>query len=124
MIPVIGIVVVLGCIAGGYLMEKGNLLVLMQPAELLIIGGAALGTVLIGNPIYVLKAIGELSQNEEDTLSAIAPRLQRLYGGGGQWHEAIERAVRMEADTSEQIRGMWASNLEIARANGLKLTPQ
>ncbi len=57
MIPVIGIIVVFGCIAGGYLIEKGNMLVLMQPAELLIIGGAALGTVLIGNPIYVLKAI-------------------------------------------------------------------
>jgi len=57
MIPVLGILVVLGCIVGGYLMEKGNLLVLMQPAELLIIGGAALGTVLIGNPIYVLKSI-------------------------------------------------------------------
>ena len=37
MFPIIGIVVVLGCIAGGYLIEKGNLLVLMQPAELLII---------------------------------------------------------------------------------------
>jgi chemotaxis protein MotA len=57
MVPVIGFVVVLGCIAGGYLIEKGNLLVLMQPAELLIIGGAALGTVLIGNPIYILKKI-------------------------------------------------------------------
>jgi len=57
MIPIVGIVVVLGCIAGGYLMEKGNLLVLMQPAELLIIAGAAIGTVLIGNPTYVLKAI-------------------------------------------------------------------
>ncbi|MDP8990014.1 MAG: flagellar motor stator protein MotA [Acidobacteriota bacterium] len=57
MIPVLGILVVFGCIAGGYLMEKGNMLVLMQPAELLIIGGAAIGTVLIGNPLYVLKAI-------------------------------------------------------------------
>jgi chemotaxis protein MotA len=57
MFPIIGILVVLGCIAGGYLMEKGNMLVLMQPAELLIIGGAAIGTVLIGNPLYVLKAI-------------------------------------------------------------------
>ncbi len=57
MIPVIGILVVFGCIAGGYLMEKGNMLVLMQPAELIIIGGAALGTVLIGNPLYVLKSI-------------------------------------------------------------------
>src|SRR3984957_9556718 len=57
MIPVIGMAVVLGCIAGGYLIEKGNLMVLMQPSELIIIGGAAIGTVLIGNPIYVLKSI-------------------------------------------------------------------
>src|SRR5579859_818791 len=55
--PIIGIFVVLGCIAGGYLMEKGNFLVLMQPAELLIILGAAIGTVLIGNPLYILKSI-------------------------------------------------------------------
>ena len=57
MFPIIGILVVLGCIAGGYLMEKGSLLVLMQPAELIIIGGAAVGTVLIGNPPYILKSI-------------------------------------------------------------------
>ncbi|MBZ5607106.1 MAG: flagellar motor stator protein MotA [Acidobacteriia bacterium] len=57
MFPIVGIVVVLGCIAGGYLIEKGNLLVLMQPAELLIILGAAIGTVLIGNPPHLLKAI-------------------------------------------------------------------
>jgi len=57
MFPIIGIVVVLGCISGGYLMEKGNFLVLMQPAELLIILGAAIGTVLIGNPPYLLKGI-------------------------------------------------------------------
>ena len=29
----------------------------MQPAELIIIGGAAIGTVLIGNPPYILKSI-------------------------------------------------------------------
>jgi len=57
MFPIIGVLVVLGCIAGGYLMEKGNLRVLMQPAELLIILGAAIGTVLIGNPPYLLKGI-------------------------------------------------------------------
>jgi chemotaxis protein MotA len=57
MFPIIGIVVVLGCIAGGYLIEKGNILVLLQPAELLIIGGAAMGTILIGNPPHILKAL-------------------------------------------------------------------
>src|SRR5580698_5507894 len=55
MFSIIGIVVVFGCIVAGYLMGHGNLKVLMQPAELIIIGGAALGTVLISNPIHTLK---------------------------------------------------------------------
>lgn len=57
MFSIIGILVVIGAIVGGYLMEKGNLLVLLQPAELLIIAGAAVGTVLIANPLYILKQI-------------------------------------------------------------------
>jgi chemotaxis protein MotA len=54
---ILGILVVFGAVLGGYLMEKGNLLVLVQPPELLIIGGAALGTLLIANPIHILKGI-------------------------------------------------------------------
>ena len=57
MFVIVGIVVVFGAVIAGYLMEKGPLKVLMQPAELIIIGGAAIGTVLIANPLYVLKAI-------------------------------------------------------------------
>jgi chemotaxis protein MotA len=57
MFAIIGILVVFGAVVGGYLMEKGNLLVLVQPAELLIIGGAAAGTVLIANPPRILTAI-------------------------------------------------------------------
>ncbi|HTT18349.1 MAG TPA: motility-associated protein [Candidatus Sulfotelmatobacter sp.] len=57
MFAIIGIVVVFGCIVGAYLMEHGNLRVLLQPAELLIIGGAAAGTVLISNPLHIIKKI-------------------------------------------------------------------
>jgi chemotaxis protein MotA len=57
MFAIIGIVVVFGCIVAGYLMEHGNLRVLVQPAELVIIGGAAVGTVLIANPVSTLKDI-------------------------------------------------------------------
>jgi chemotaxis protein MotA len=57
MFVIIGILVVFGAVAGGYLMEHGNLRVLMQPAELIIIGGAAVGTVLVANPLHVLKQI-------------------------------------------------------------------
>ena len=57
MFAIIGIVVVFGAVMGGYLMEHGNLKVLIQPAELIIIGGASLGTVLIANPLHILKKI-------------------------------------------------------------------
>jgi chemotaxis protein MotA len=57
MFVIIGIVVVFGAVIAGYLMEKGNLRVLLQPAELIIIAGAAIGTVLIANPLHILKAI-------------------------------------------------------------------
>lgn len=57
MFAIIGILVVLGAVVGGYLMEHGHLEVLFQPAELVIIGGAALGTMLIANPLAVLKEI-------------------------------------------------------------------
>jgi chemotaxis protein MotA len=57
MFIIIGIIVVLGAVVGGYLIEHGNIAVLLQPAELLIIGGAGLGTLLIANPLHVIKKI-------------------------------------------------------------------
>src|SRR5260370_13412583 len=59
MFSIIGIVVVFGAVAAGYLMEHGNMKVLMQPAELIIILGAAIGTVLIANPLHILTKIGK-----------------------------------------------------------------
>jgi len=59
MFAIIGILVVLGSVIGGYLLEHGQLMVLVQPAELLIIGGAAAGTVLIANPLPTLIKMGK-----------------------------------------------------------------
>ena len=44
----------LAAVFGGYVLEKGNLYVLVQPAELLIVGGAAAGIILIANPPSVI----------------------------------------------------------------------
>lgn len=57
MFALIGIVIVIGAVVGGYLMEHGQLAVLFQPAELVIIGGAALGTLLIANPLHIIKGL-------------------------------------------------------------------
>jgi len=50
----IGAIIVFGCVIGGYLMEHGNIHVLFQPVELLIIGGAATGAFVVQSPPRVL----------------------------------------------------------------------
>ena len=52
-----GLVVVFGSIAAGYLLEEGNLRVLMQPAELIIIAGGAAGIVLVSSPARNLRLL-------------------------------------------------------------------
>ncbi len=51
MLTIIGFVIVIATVFGGYLMEGGHIHVLIQPVELLIIGGAAMGSLLISSPI-------------------------------------------------------------------------
>ena len=57
MFAIVGILIVFGAVIGGFLMEKGHMAVLLQPAELLIIAGAAIGTLLVANPLHILKGI-------------------------------------------------------------------
>jgi len=57
MFVIIGAVMVTAAVIGGYLMEHGNLSLLYQPAELVIIGGAALGGFIIASPMKVIKGV-------------------------------------------------------------------
>jgi chemotaxis protein MotA len=57
MLPIIGLVVVFGSVIAGFLMEKGHILVLLQPSEVVTIVGAAMGTILVANPIHIIKAM-------------------------------------------------------------------
>ena len=54
---IIGIIVVLGSVAGGFVLSHGHLAALFQPFELLIIGGAAFGAFIISNPGPVIKTV-------------------------------------------------------------------
>ncbi len=59
MLVIIGIVIVLASVIGGYSIH-GNLSLLFQPIELLIIGGAAVGAFIIQSP---LKVLGQVIKN-------------------------------------------------------------
>lgn len=57
MLFIIGTILVFGSVATGYAMHHGNFAVLWQPNEFVIILGAAIGSLVLGNPGYILKKI-------------------------------------------------------------------
>ena len=59
MFPVIGLVVLIGLVFGGFAFTGGNLTPVLEamPHEMLIIGGAAIGALIIGNSGGELKAL-------------------------------------------------------------------
>jgi chemotaxis protein MotA len=56
MIQLIGSVVVLFSVVGGFIFEGGHILALWHPFEILIIVGSALGAFMISNPMKVVRA--------------------------------------------------------------------
>jgi chemotaxis protein MotA len=61
---IIGIIVVLVCVGGGFVIHGGNIMALVSPIEILIICGASFGAMIIGNPLSVtfgvIKSAGTL----------------------------------------------------------------
>src|SRR4051812_13874570 len=61
MITALGFVIVLACVFGSYLLSGGNMHIVLEamPHELLTIGGAAIGSVVVANKTVVLKKLGK-----------------------------------------------------------------
>lgn len=59
MFAIIGLVVVMGSVIGGYVFAGGNVHVLWQPAEVIIIMGSGIGSLIIASPMKVNVAIGK-----------------------------------------------------------------
>jgi chemotaxis protein MotA len=57
MLVIIGMVIVLGSVLGGFTMAGGHVGALIHPSEIVTIGGAALGAMVIMSPISTLKAL-------------------------------------------------------------------
>ncbi|MEE9383499.1 MAG: flagellar motor stator protein MotA [Nannocystaceae bacterium] len=57
MISIVGMVLVMGCVLGGYVMHHGDLSVLVQVHEYIIIFGAGIGSLLVGTPMTVIKSM-------------------------------------------------------------------
>src|SRR5690606_949617 len=80
---IIGIIVVLGCVVGGFAIHGGNPTALMSPIEIMIICGASFGAMIIGNPlsvtIGVIKSAGALLTPSKYTKTFYLEILTLLY---------------------------------------------
>ena len=80
---IIGIVIVLGAIFGGFVLEGGHLAPLFQPYELLMIAGGALGAFVISNDEKskkaTLKALSTVFQSSRQTSALYLSLLSLLF---------------------------------------------
>ena len=72
---VIGIAIAMGCMLGGFAALGGHLVVIWQPYEFVIIGGSALGTFIVANPLSTIKDSGKACL---EAIKGAAPK-QRDY---------------------------------------------
>ena len=80
---IIGFVITIGCVLGGFMAMGGHLDVLVQPFELVIIGGAGVGGFIMANSMKVIKdtgkALGEAFKHSVPTERAYLDVLGVLY---------------------------------------------
>jgi len=83
MFLIIGIVVVFGSIIAGFTMAGGQISVLIQISEFIVIGGASLGALLIGNPPSIIgqliKGVMGLMKGNPYTEKSYSELLKMLY---------------------------------------------
>jgi chemotaxis protein MotA len=83
MMFIVGALIVLACVVGGYIGAGGHLVVLFQPFEVLIIVGAAFGGFIIANPkpvvIRSFTAFGDLVKGPKYTKESYLEILSLMY---------------------------------------------
>lgn len=83
MFVIIGIVLVMGAVIGGYIMHGGNIGVLIQINEFIILGGAAIGSMIAANGMKgfqgVIKAVMGMLKPDPNTKEAYLDLLKMMF---------------------------------------------
>ncbi len=73
---------------------------------------------------YVLWAIERLSEAEANSLKEMTPKLESIYRVKGNWQQIVAAVMHMPPNMPALIEDLWIKNTEIARRNGVTLSPQ
>ena len=77
MLLIIGFIIVLGATLGGFMLAGGQPLVLMHVSEFVVIGGIAIGVLVISSPMQTIKAI-------------VTKTLEAIKGGGAKKTDYVD----------------------------------
>lgn len=72
---------------------------------------------------YVLDAIGQLANEQQESLIAIQPTLAQLYGMSGTWQQIVAAQMDFPASFREDVQRIWGSYLESAKWQMLSVDP-
>lgn len=72
---------------------------------------------------YFLDVIGQLSEEQDEALVAMQPRLAQVYGDEGSWQDMVAAQMQFPPRLDEQVRRFWAGYLEHCKANGMPADP-
>lgn len=105
---IVGILVVIFCVFGGFLFSGGHLHVMWQPFEVMIIGGAALGGFIIANNTstikatfkYVMQALLGKGPSKQDYLDLLQMLFQLFQIFRKDGPQAVEKHIE-EPESSE-----------------------
>ncbi len=108
MFTIIGFAIVLGAVIGGFILEGGPIAVLNQTVEFLIIGGAAIGSLVAGTPTKVLvglvnalrQAVGGSGYSKADYMELFAMLYEVFSAMRKSGEMALERDVDDPANSA------------------------
>jgi hypothetical protein len=90
-------------------------------------GAEALRSRYAGRPLlvlienYVLSCIGCLTSDKEEKMLKL---VQKAYGGGEDWKRTLRPVLLFEDSIDEDLRQMWESNKQLARASQTQFEPE
>ena len=103
---ILGLIITLGCMLGGYMAMGGYVGVLWQPWEFVIILGTALGTFIVANPMKVikdsLKGLGEAFGNAAPTSRQYLDVMGLLYSLMRELRSKPRNEVEKHIDSPEE----------------------
>lgn len=106
MLVIVGYIIVLGAVFGGFAIAGGHLGALLQPVELLMIGGAAAGAFLVANPSKVikgtLKALPSLLRGSRYSKTLYLETLSLLYDILAKVRKEGLMSIESEVDAPDQ----------------------